>query len=700
MRKMLTRFAVAAVLVLTAGSASAAQYPPGPGGTCLDSVTVVQIQDILAACHPATGDTVYGVAGIITGFDPIPTGFGFYLQSSQGGPFTGIDVFTHGTNYKPIMGLNIGDSIVVEVSKTAEFSNGTEILAINNLFSAPNIVLRKVSSGHALPPFYNGTTTSLRTLSTNTVGEEYEGCLVKITAAMAVARTYLQNGTGGGATTNLPFGTFYLVDPSAPSDSVLVDGATLFAYAPPSVGTPVTLVQGILEQRTSGTTSYRIQLRDGNDIVTNTPPGVNDAYNITENQLRVVYDRNVTVGTATDVDNYSLGSLGSVDAAVMDGTSNVILTVSGAASHGFETEQLTINNVVGSANSIAMTTPVSRNFVFGVLSCAEMTAPDPDTLAGADCFDMSVYSGGGGRFANGAFGPRSTFTGTVVGSFGNLFYMVDENSNLRGGITVFAPPAPLTKGRRYTIAGAAQEFVSETEYAAIQYIRDDGAGVIPTPTSLPVYIASKDTCDSGQSLTTGEEYESMLIKLPYVRAFQRFTPHPLNGFHVRAITPGFKGDTIFVQNMSGALGASDSLNPNYGPLGMTMSITGVLHYEGGSFRIVPRNAADIVRHGMNLDVPKNGGLSALQFSVYPNPTRVATLAFTLPQDEQVELGVYDVTGRQVAELAKGYLPAGEYTRKWAGLDASGRQVGAGVYFIRLKAGNEVRQSRTVMLGGN
>lgn len=698
MRKMLTRFAVAAVLVLAAGSASAAKYPPGPTGTCLDSVTVAQIQDILAACHPATGDTVYGVAGIITGFDPIPTGFGFYLQSSQGGPFTGIDVFTHGTNYKPIMGLNIGDSIVVEVSKTAEFSGGTEIFAINNNFSAPNIVLRKVSSGNALPPFFNGTTTSLNTLSTNATGEQYEGCLVKITAAMNVARTYLQNVTGG--VTNLPFGTFYLVDGSAPSDSVLVDGATLFSYAPPSVGTPVTLVQGILEQRTSGTSSYRIQLRDGNDIVTNTPPGVNDAYNIGENTIRVVYDRNVTAGSATNVGNYSLGSLGSVDAAVMDGTSNVILTVSGAASHGFETEQLTINGVVGSANSIAMSTPVSRNFVYGVLSCAEMTAPDPDTLAGADCFDMSVYSGGGGRFANGAFGPRSTVTGTVVATFGNIYYLVDENSNLRGGITVFAPPAPLTNGRRYTIAGAAQEFVSETEYAAIQYIADNGVGVIPTPTSLPVYIASKDTCDSGQSLTTGEEYEAMLIKLPYVRAFQRFVPAPINGFHVRAITPGFKGDTIFVQNLSGALGASDSLNPNYGPLGMTMSVTGILHYEGGSFRIVPRTPADIVRHGLNLDVPKNGGLSTLQFAVYPNPTRVATLAFTLPKDEQVEIGVYDVTGRQVAELAKGYLPAGEYTRKWAGRDASGRQVGAGVYFIRLKAGNEVRQSRTVILGGN
>jgi len=694
MHKLFTRIAVAAALVLAAGPSSAAIYPPGPDGTCLDSVTVVQIQDILAPCHPATGDTVLGVAGIITGFDATPTGFGFYIQNSQGGPFTGIDVFTHGTNFKPSMGLEIGDSVIVHLSKTAEFNNGTEIFATNNFFSSPNIAFSKISSGNPLPPFYDGTTTSLNTLSTNPVGEQYEGCLVRITAAMHVARTYLQNVTGG--TTNLPFGTFYLVDNAAPSDSVLVDGATLFSYAPPPVNTPVTLVQGILEQRTSGVTAYRIQIRDGNDIVTNTPPGVNDAYNITENQIRVIFDRNVTPASATDVNNYSLGSFGSVDAAVMDGTSNVILTVSGAAAHGFETEAVTVTGVVGLANGVAITSPATRNFVYGVLSCAEMSAPDPDTLAGADCFDMSVYSGGGGRFANGAFGPRSTITGIVTAQYGNLFYFEDEGAPLRGAVTVFAPPGPMQVGRRYTIAGAGQEYVSETEYAAIQYLRDDGPAAVPAAVDLPVYIASKDTCDVNQALVTGEDYESMLVRLSYVRVFQRFVPAPGNGFHVRAITPGFKGDTIFVQNLSNALGVYDSLNANYPPAGETVTVTGVLHYDNGSFRVCPRTAADIVRHGQNVSVP--AAPTALRFSVFPNPARNATLSFALPTDEQVELAVFDVSGRQVAVLARGFMPAGEYTRNWGGRDENGRQVGAGVYFIRLKAGDEVRQSRAVILG--
>lgn len=253
--------AISFALVLFSVNAPAATYPPGPVGSCTDSVTFAQIQDILAPCHPATGDTVLGVAGIITGIDVIPTGYGFYLQNSLGGPFSGIEVFTHAVNYTPIMGLGIGDSVVVERSKTAEFQNGTEIFATNNNFGSPNIILRKVSAGNALPPFYEGTTTSLNRVPTNTFAEGYEGCLVRITAPMTVARTYLQNVTG--KLTNLPNGTFYLVDPSAPGDSVMVDGFWLFTFAPPPVGTPVSAVQGILQQRTS----YGILLRNENDLV-------------------------------------------------------------------------------------------------------------------------------------------------------------------------------------------------------------------------------------------------------------------------------------------------------------------------------------------------------------------------------------------------------------------------------------------------
>src|SRR5689334_21508667 len=148
MHKMLTRFIAAGALLLTAGVASATQFP---NATCPDSVTITQIQNTLATCHPATDDTVHGVGGIIIGFDPIATGFDAYIKTSGGGPFTGIDFFTHSVNTTASpYNFALGDSIVVEFAATSEFQGATEVLAANNSFGAPNFIVRKVSSGNTL----------------------------------------------------------------------------------------------------------------------------------------------------------------------------------------------------------------------------------------------------------------------------------------------------------------------------------------------------------------------------------------------------------------------------------------------------------------------------------------------------------------------------------------------------------------------
>ena len=88
----------------------------------------------------------------------------------------------------------------------------------------------------------------------------------------------------------------------------------------------------------------------------------------------------------------------------------------------------------------------------------------------------------------------------------------------------------------------------------------------------------------------------------------------------------------------------------------------------------------------------------LAFSVAPNPARRATFSLTLPEEGDVEIGIYDVVGRHVNTVLAGRLPAGNYSREWAGTDDAGRQVGAGVYFARLKAGGINRAIRTVYLG--
>ena len=360
MSKMFTRFLAVAALVCMAGVASATQFP---NATCPDSVTITQIKNG-GACKPAVADTVAGVGGIIVGFDPIATGFDAFMQNSQGGPFTGIDFFTHSVNTKAApYSFAIGDSIVVEFAKVDAFQGDEEIDAPNGSFGSPNFIVRKVSSGNPLPPFFVGTTTQLKELPTNVFFEGYEGSLVKINqtgpSTLKVARTSLTGGLGQN-------NAFLLVDSSAPSDSVFIDGNKLVVFPPPAVGTPVTSVQGIGNQATRG---YRIMLRDGNDIILNTPPDVTDAYPLTDNTILVKFDRNVTTASATTLSNYSLASFGTVNSAVMSGQAAVILNITNGLVHG-DLETVTVNGVVGSAAGLPMTTPESKSFYNGVLTAA------------------------------------------------------------------------------------------------------------------------------------------------------------------------------------------------------------------------------------------------------------------------------------------------------------------------------------------
>jgi hypothetical protein len=67
----------------------------------------------------------------------------------------------------------------------------------------------------------------------------------------------------------------------------------------------------------------------------------------------------------------------------------------------------------------------------------------------------------------------------------------------------------------------------------------------------------------------------------------------------------------------------------------------------------------------------------------PNPTMgMAVLELDLRQPSQVEVNVYDASGRRVRTLRRGLLAAGQHPLLWDGLNEAGRQMGAGIYWIQ------------------
>ncbi|RPJ41621.1 MAG: hypothetical protein EHM19_11550 [Candidatus Latescibacterota bacterium] len=84
--------------------------------------------------------------------------------------------------------------------------------------------------------------------------------------------------------------------------------------------------------------------------------------------------------------------------------------------------------------------------------------------------------------------------------------------------------------------------------------------------------------------------------------------------------------------------------------------------------------------------------------VDPNPfASGARIAFRLDHPLPVDLAVYEPSGRRVATIAGGVLPAGPHEKSWDGRTAGGERAAAGVYFIRLEAGGKTLTTKAVHL---
>jgi acyl-CoA thioesterase I len=78
---------------------------------------------------------------------------------------------------------------------------------------------------------------------------------------------------------------------------------------------------------------------------------------------------------------------------------------------------------------------------------------------------------------------------------------------------------------------------------------------------------------------------------------------------------------------------------------------------------------------------------------YPNPFNPSTtISFSIPDKSYVSLKIFDVTGRDVATLVSGQLPAGLHSRQWDAVDMP-----SGVYFTRLQVGNTVETKKLVVV---
>ena len=83
---------------------------------------------------------------------------------------------------------------------------------------------------------------------------------------------------------------------------------------------------------------------------------------------------------------------------------------------------------------------------------------------------------------------------------------------------------------------------------------------------------------------------------------------------------------------------------------------------------------------------------------YPNPFNAETiLRYKIPERGMMQLVILDLNGRETKKLVEGVQSSGEYSIAWKGLDESGSNVSAGIYFVKLVQGNFTTTHKILLL---
>jgi flagellar hook assembly protein FlgD len=73
------------------------------------------------------------------------------------------------------------------------------------------------------------------------------------------------------------------------------------------------------------------------------------------------------------------------------------------------------------------------------------------------------------------------------------------------------------------------------------------------------------------------------------------------------------------------------------------------------------------------------------------------IAFDISAPGAIDLSVYNIVGQKVATLANGSYRVGSYNVIWNGRDSAGNPAASGIYYYRLKTGDNVETKKMTLL---
>jgi len=112
-------------------------------------------------------------------------------------------------------------------------------------------------------------------------------------------------------------------------------------------------------------------------------------------------------------------------------------------------------------------------------------------------------------------------------------------------------------------------------------------------------------------------------------------------------------------------------------------------------------AAFTTGHAVEVEDVDHGAITPDTYELaqnHPNPFNPTTsISYTLPQPGRVTLHIHNILGQTVRTLVDEIRSAGRHEVLWDGRTASGEEVGSGVYFYSLRAGDVVLTRKMVLM---
>ncbi len=90
--------------------------------------------------------------------------------------------------------------------------------------------------------------------------------------------------------------------------------------------------------------------------------------------------------------------------------------------------------------------------------------------------------------------------------------------------------------------------------------------------------------------------------------------------------------------------------------------------------------------------------TVLSLSNYPNPFNPSsTISYSIPENTNVSLTIFDMQGRVVKNLVHGYKKSGKHSVIWDGKNEIGSTVSSGLYIYVLRTANKAISKKMLMI---